>query len=232
MAEEYYDYEMERRRKQSLAEESLTEQVVGVARELSSMFRKIVMVIDSLSTGNADELRKLHNEIRSSKDRVETMKDEALTYLARLGDILPTSTIFKDLFLYLVNVAQSLEGVAYRAYLFTTNSKLESAAVGEKLRAIGEALVKEFDSLEKAIVNLWSNPKKSHESAQVVLGIENDVDTLYRELAYSLYKELKGDIVALMLIKDIADLLEDVADTVRDAAENVKFLALHFIAGR
>jgi uncharacterized protein Yka (UPF0111/DUF47 family) len=232
LAEEYYDYEMERRRKQSLAEESLTEQVIGISRELSSMFRKITAVIDSLASGKMDELRELHNEIRSSKDRIETLKDEALTYLARLGDILPTSTIFKDLFLYLVNVAQSLEGIAYRAYLFSTNSRLESNVVKEKLKAMSEALVKEYDNLERAIANLWNNPKKSHESAQLVLGLENDIDTLYRELSYSLYRELKSDIVALMLIKDITDLIEDVADTIRDAAENVKFLALHFTAGR
>jgi uncharacterized protein Yka (UPF0111/DUF47 family) len=232
LAEEYYDYEMERRRKQSLAEESLIEQVVGISRELSAMFRKLTAVVNSLASGGMEELKKLHSEIKNSKDRVETMKDEALTYLARLGDILPTSTIFKDLFLYLVNVAQSLEGIAYRAYLFSTNSRLESGAVKEKLKAITEALVREYDSLERAISNLWSNPKKSHESAQLVLGLENDIDTLYRELSYSLYRELKSDIVALMLIKDVADLMEDVADTIRDAAENVKFLALHLIAGR
>jgi len=232
LAEEYYDYEMERRRKQSLAEESSTEQVVGVVRELSNMFRRVNSVMEALAASDSDVLRKLHSEIKTSKDRVETMKDEALTYLARLGDILPTRPIFKDLFLYLANIAQAVEGVAYRAYLFSTNSKLESRIVGEKLRAIGEVLVKEFDGLERAIVNLWSNPKKSHESSQLVLGLENDIDTLYRELSYLLYRELKTDIVALMLIKDIADLLEDIADTIRDAAENVKFLALHYIAGR
>ncbi|ABM79924.1 DUF47 domain-containing protein [Hyperthermus butylicus] len=235
MAEEYYDYDIERRRQQSLAEESLTEQIVGVIRELSKEIAGIRSVIDALVRGDTEQLGRLHSEIRSAKDRVEAMKDDALTYLARLGNILTTNTIYKDLFLYLTSVAQSAEGIAYRAYLLSSNTKssiLSANDVTMKLKAIAETLSKEFESLEKAINHLWSNPKKSYEEAQRVLNIENDVDALYRELVFSLYRELKSDIVALMLIKDITDLIEDIADTIRDAAENVKFLALYMVAGR
>ncbi|HIQ24223.1 MAG TPA: DUF47 family protein [Pyrodictium delaneyi] len=230
MAEEYYDYDMERRRRQSLAEESLNEQLLGITRALSETVVSMKEIVSALTSADDKKLKEIHRRIKESKERVESMKEDALTYLARLGDLLNTSTLYKDVFLGLTHIAQMTEGIAYRSYLLASNTNITSATIAELLTSIAESIQKEFERLEVAIQALSSSPKKGYEEAQLVTGIEDEVDNLYRQLTFAMYRELRQDLVALMLLRDIVDMIEDVADTIRDAAENVKFLALYRVA--
>jgi uncharacterized protein Yka (UPF0111/DUF47 family) len=230
MAEEYYDYDMERRRRQSLAEESLNEQLLGIARALSDTITSVKEIVVALTNADDKKLKETHRRVKESKERVESMKEDALTYLARLGDLLNTSTLYKDVFLGLTRIAQMTEGIAYRSYLLASNTNIASPTVAELLTSIAESIQKEFERLEVAIQALSSNPKKGYEEAQLVTGVEDEVDNLYRQLTYAMYRELRQDLLALMLLRDIADMIEEVADTIRDAAENVKFLALYRVA--
>lgn len=230
MAEEYYDYDMERRRRQSLAEESLNEQLLGVTRALSDTITSMREIVIALANADDRKLKELHRKVKEAKERVESMREDALTYLARLGDLLNTSTLYKDIFLSLTRVAQMTEGIAYRAYLLASNTNITSNTASELLTSMADSIQKEFDRLEVAIQALSSNPKKGYEEAQLVTSIEDEVDNLYRQLTYSMYRELRQDLVALMLLRDIVDMIEEVADTIRDAAENVKFLALYRVA--
>lgn len=230
MAEDYYDYDMERRRRRSLAEESLNEQLLGIARALSDSIIGLREVVTALTNVDDRRLRELHRRVKEAKERIESMKEDALMYLARLGDLLNTGTLYRDIFLALTRVAQMAEGVAYRSYLLASNTNMSSSTVNELLSSMAENLQKEFNQLEAAIQSLTSNPKKSYENAQLVTSVEDDVDNLYRRLTLAMYRELRGDTVALMLLRDIVDMIEDIADMLRDAAENVKFLALYRVA--
>lgn len=227
MAEEYYDYDMERRRRQSLAEESLNEQLLGITRALSETVVSMKEIVSALAGADDKKLKEIHRRVKESKERVESMKEDALTYLARLGDLLNTSTLYKDVFLGLTRIAQMTEGIAYRSYLLASNTNITSTTIAELLTSIAESIQREFERLEAAIQALSSNPKKGYEEAQLVTSIEDEVDNLYRQLTFAMYRELRQDLVALMLLRDIVDMIEDIADTIRDAAENVKFLALY-----
>ncbi len=226
MAEEYYDFDREMRRKASLAEESLNEQMLGLARMVSRAVIMLREVVEALAAGDTEKLRELHSRIEQVKEQVESMKEDALGYLARLGDLLTTASLYRNVFMMLTRVAQVSEGIAYRAYLVSSNSDTRSGTVNELLARLAEAIRREFDHLESAIQNLPSSPKRSYEEAQIILSIEDEVDELYRKLSFTLYKEMSNDIVALMLMRDISDMVEDIADYIRDAGEEVKFLAL------
>ena len=229
MAEEYYDFEREARRRASLAEESLSEQLVGMVRAVSRSVSLLRDVINALGEGDPERLRSLHSEIKRVKERAESMKEDALSYLARLGDLLDTGSLYRSLFLVLARVAQVSEGIAYRAYVAASNTTVGSKTVLDLLARLVETISSEYEKLESAVQNLTTRPKSSYEEAQIILSLEDKADELYRQLTFTLYKELQRDIVGLMLLRDIGDMTEDLADLIRDASEDVKFLALRHI---
>jgi len=227
MASEYYDFDADRRRRRSLAEESLGEQMLSLARLVARSTLLLRDVVSAMAAGDDARLRDLHSKANQVKEQAESMKEDALAYLARLGDILPTSTLYRDIFLLLARVSQIVEGVIYRAYLFSNQRGLSSETLRELMSSLASTLHKEFERLENAIQMLSSNPKRSYEEAQMITSLEDQADELYRQLTMSMYGELQNDIVGLMLMKDIVDMAEDIADVIRDAGEDVKFLALH-----
>jgi len=227
LAEEYYDFDAELRRRRSLAEESLGEQMLGITRLVAKSILLTRDIVAALSSGDDVKLSELHAQASQNKTRVESMKEDALAYLARLGDLLPTSTLYRDVFLNLARIAQIMEGIAYRAYVMASNSTIQSETIKELMARMASVLSREFEKLEAAIHLLPSNPRKSYEEAQMTSALEDEIDELYRQITFTMYKELHNDIVALMLFKDIVDMAEDVADLLRDTAEDVKFLALH-----
>ncbi len=224
---EYYDYDLERRKQRSLAEENLNEQLLGMIRTV----RKPVTMVHDLAAkmieGNDSELKQLYDEIKNAKENIENMKEDVLTYLARLGNILFTSNLYRDLFLGITRAAQIAEGIAYRVYLLTSNTGgINNELIMRNLAEMTNKIRNEYAILENAAEVLTTNPKKSYEITQNVSSIEDEIDTLYRKLAYMLYRELKHDLVTLMLMRDIVDMIEELADTLRDVAEDIKFLAL------
>ncbi len=224
---EYYDYDLERRKQRSLAEENLNEQLLGMIRTV----RKPVTMVHDLAAkmieGNDSELKQLYDEIKNAKENIENMKEDVLTYLARLGNILFTSNLYRDLFLGITRAAQIAEGIAYRVYLLTSNTgRINNELIMRNLAEMTNKIRNEYAILENAAEVLTTNPEKSYEITQNVSSIEDEIDTLYRKLAYMLYRELKHDLVTLMLMRDIVDMIEELADTLRDVAEDIKFLAL------
>ena len=224
---EYYDYDLERRKQRSLAEENLNEQLLGMIRTVRNPVMKVYDLVTMMNEGRTTDLKKLYDEINASKENIENMKDDVLTYLARLGNILFTSNIYRDLFLGITKAAQIAEGIAYRVYLLSSNtSRLGNEEIKKNLAEMTSKIRNEYSILENAAEVLTTNPKKSYEITQNVSTIEDEIDSLYRRLVYMLYQELKNDLVMLMLLRDIIDMIEELADTLRDVAEDIKFLAL------
>ncbi len=224
---EYYDYDLERRKQRSLAEENLNEQLLGMIRTVRKPVTMVHDLVAKMIEGNDSELKQLYSEIKNAKENVENMKEDVLTYLARLGNILFTSNLYRDLFLGITRAAQIAEGIAYRIYLLTSNTgKIDNEPIMRNLTEMTSRIHNEYSILENAAEVLTTNPKKSYEITQNVSSIEDEIDTLYRKLVYMLYSELKQDLVTLMLMRDIVDMIEELADTLRDVAEDIKFLAL------
>ncbi len=224
---EYYDYDLERRKQRSLAEENLNEQLLGMIRTARKPIIMVHDLVAKMIEGNSTELKQLYDEIKNAKENVENMKEDVLTYLARLGNILFTSNLYRDLFLGITRAAQIAEGIAYRVYLLTSNTgKIDNESIAKGLVEMANKIRNEYTVIENAAEVLTTNPKKSYEITQNVSSIEDEIDTLYRKLAYMLYRELKQDLVTLMLMRDIIDMIEELADTLRDVAEDIKFLAL------
>lgn len=227
MAEEYYDFNADLRRRRSLAEESLEEQMMGLSSMVSRSVALLNDVVTALMEGDDERLKRVHSRIKENKEVVESMKEDALSYLARLGDILSNSSLYRSVFLSLTRIAQLMEGVAYRAYLATSNSHIDSQVISELITKLSNTIMEEYSKLESSIQLLGSNPRRSYEETQVILRLEDEADDLYRQLSFTMYKTLHNNLVGLMLMRDIVEMMEDIADLIRDASEDVKFLALH-----
>lgn len=227
MAEEYYDFETETLRRRSLAEESLGEQMRGVARTVSKTVSIISDAIDAFLMNDNNKLKDLTSQSRRLKELAESMKEDALTYLARLGNLLLTNALYRSAFLKLTRIAQQSEGLVYRLYVMSSNSIQVTKDIRELLAEFANHIVKEYEKLETSIEHLTSNPKKSYEEAHKILSIEESADDIYRKLTFQIYKKASSNMIGVLLLRDVAEMLEDIADLIRDTSEDVKFLALH-----
>jgi len=227
LAEEYYDFETETLRRRSLAEESLGEQMRGVARTVSKTVSIISDAIDAFLMNDNNKLKDLTSQSRRLKELAESMKEDALTYLARLGNLLLTNALYRSAFLKLTRIAQQSEGLVYRLYVMSSNSIQVTKDIRELLAEFANHIVKEYEKLETSIEHLTSNPKKSYEEAHKILSIEESADDIYRKLTFQIYKKAGSSMIGVLLLRDVAEMLEDIADLIRDTSEDVKFLALH-----
>lgn len=227
MAEEYYNYDAETLRQRSLAEESLTEQLRSMARIVSKSIAVIGEAVDAFLTNNTSKLNELTSRSRELKEFAESMKEDALTYLARLGSLLLTDTLYRNAFLRLTSIAQKGDGLIYRLYVMSLNSVQVPREVRDLLNEFTNILTKGFERLETSIEYLTLNPKKSYEEAHKIIAIEEAADDAYRRLTIQIYKEAGTNIASVLLLRDVAEMLEDIADLIRDSSEDIKFLALH-----
>ena len=78
--------------------------------------------------------------------------------------------------------------------------------------------------LREAVIVLEYGPAKTMEKAKDVEIAEHNVDTIYNDLGMKLLSS-KIDLPALMLSRDVLQLLEDSADKAQDAADATRILS-------
>ncbi len=226
---DYYDYEREARVRLSIAESTLDEQMLNLARMVDDALRELRMVLESLVKGDQGAVRSRYEKVRSVKESVERSKDDALRYMAGLGLALASADSYKSVFLGLARLAMIVDGAAYRSLLLAENTDPTKIPVEltDMIMAMASSLQKQHDSLLSAIRLVAANPRRSWEEAAKTLKMEDEIDLIYRKASILVYKLLRSDIITLMLVRDLVDLLEEASDVIRDVAENVRLLSLY-----
>lgn len=226
---DYLDYASDEKLKMSLAELSLSEQLLGLARHVEDVVRETANVIEGLVEGKVENAKLLYERINGLKNQAEEMKDSTLTYIARLGMALDTATYYKNVALALARIAQLMDGAAYRAKLL---AELEaqpqlSSEVAKSLKEAIATLLETYSQLLSAIRQLSDNPRQSIERAKRVVGGEERMDVVYRGFLYTIYKGAGSKIGKMLLLRDLIDFIEEAVDTARNAAEDILFLAMY-----
>jgi uncharacterized protein Yka (UPF0111/DUF47 family) len=99
------------------------------------------------------------------------------------------------------------------------------ADIKEGLTKLSSAVFETISKLREITMTLNYGASKALEKAREVEVAERIVDDLYRELEVKIVNS-DMDIPAMLLLRDVAQILEDAADKAEDASDTARILAL------
>lgn len=194
-------------------------------RKVLDLTRKIPQMIDYFIKKDKEKTRKLFNEIRSCEDEVDNARRLVSQELAEIGAILLSREDFLRFTNLTSEIADFSEGIAFRLVEIMEHGWNVPTDIKEDLLKLSEAVLDTVLRLRDTMMVLTYGSAKAMEKAKDVEIAERIVDELYRELEIKIINS-KLDFPALILLRDILQLLEDSADKAEDAADAARILSL------
>jgi len=214
--------------KESLAEMHIIELLQGLARNVQETLRELREIVEQYCEGNLDIVKNRHGKVRKFKEASEEAKSKVVEYIVRVSPTMVSKEMYANIAYSLEKVAQRAAGAAHRLGILASKGVKPKSEVAKGLTILTGKLFEEYEALRSALMMLSLNIKKVVEHCEVVLKLEEDIDDIYRNLGYSMFEaEDVGDLVKIILLKDLVDVLEESSDTIRESAENLIFIALH-----
>jgi len=193
-------------------------------RKVIDTARKVPLIVDSFSNGDKNLTRQLFNEIKKSEDEVDGARRMVSQELAEIGAIL----ISREDFLRFTNltseIADFCEGIAFRLLEIMERGWEVPKDLKEGLKKLSDGVFETVSKLRETAMTLNYGSTKTLEKAREVEIAERVVDDLYRELEVKLISS-SLEIPALLLLRDVTQLLEDAADKAEDASDAARALA-------
>jgi len=193
-------------------------------RKVVDLARKIPQMIECFIKNDKEKAKQIYNEIMASKDDVDNARRLVSSELAEIGAIL----LSREDFLRFTNLANEIadfsEGIAFRILQMMEHDWRVPADIKKDLLKISETVLETIVKLRETMMVLSFGSEKVMEKASEVEVAERQVDELYRTLEIKLL-ENKLEIQALLLLRDILQLLEDSADKAEDAVEAARIIS-------
>jgi len=181
-------------------------------------------MIECFIKNDKEKAKQIYNEIMASKDDVDNARRLVSSELAEIGAIL----LSREDFLRFTNLANEIadfsEGIAFRILQMMEHDWRVPADIKKDLLKISETVLETIVKLRETMMVLSFGSEKVMEKASEVEVAERQVDELYRTLEIKLL-ENKLEIQALLLLRDILQLLEDSADKAEDAVEAARIIS-------
>lgn len=181
-------------------------------------------MIDCLIKNDKEKASQLFNEIRRREDEVDEAKRLVSRELAEIGAIL----LSREDFLRFTNLTSEIadfgEGIAFRLVEIMEHNWSVPMDIREDLLKLSEAVLETVTKLRATMMVLTYGSVKAMEKAKDVEVAERVVDELYRGLEIKLLSS-HLDFPALILLRDVLQLLEDSADKAEDAADAARILS-------
>jgi uncharacterized protein Yka (UPF0111/DUF47 family) len=181
-------------------------------------------MIDCFVRNDKDRARLLFNEIRSGEDEVDTARRLVSQELAEIGAILLSREDFLRFTNLTSEIADFSEGIAFRLLEIMEHSWNVPMEIKKDLLKLSEAVLETVLKLRETMMVLNYGSIKAMEKAREVEIAERAVDEIYRELEIKILSS-KLDFPALILLRDVLQLLEDSADKAEDAADAARILS-------
>ena len=194
-------------------------------RKVVDVTRKVPQMIDCFNKNDKDGARKLFDEIRSGEDDVDKARRLVSQELAEIGAILFSREDFLRFTNLTSEIADFSEGIAFRLNEIINHNWKVPVDIKKELLTLSEAVMDAVVKLKETVMVLNYGPSKTMEKANDVEVAERKVDEIYRELETRLLSS-KMDFPALLLLRDVLELLEDSADKAEDASDAVRILSL------
>lgn len=209
-------------------EERVKRRALNVCRDhlrtVLDLTRKVPQMIDCFIKNDKGKARQLFNEISSREDEVDNARRLVSQELAAIGAILLSREDFLRLTNLTSEIADFCEGIAFRLLEIMEHDWNVPVGIKNDLLKLSEAVLETVLRLRETIMVLRYGSTKAMEKAKDVEAAERAVDELYRELEIKLL-DSKLDFPALILLRDILQLLEDSADKAEDAADAARVLS-------
>jgi predicted phosphate transport protein (TIGR00153 family) len=193
-------------------------------RKVLDTTRRVPQIIECYIKSDKENARKLFEDVRSGGEEVDRARRLVSQELAEIGAIL----ISREDFLRFTNLTSEIadfsEGIAFRLIELMDHNWSVSADLKKELLRLSEAVLDTVVRLRETMMVLSYGSAKTMEKAKDVELAERAVDEIYRRLEIKLLSS-KLDFPALILLRDVLQLLEDSADKAEDAADAVRILS-------
>jgi predicted phosphate transport protein (TIGR00153 family) len=193
-------------------------------RKVVEITRKVPQLVDCFVKGDKNTVKQLYAEIRRAEEEVDTARRTVAQELAEIGAIL----ISREDFLRFTNLANEIsdfcEGIAFRLLEIMERGWKVPADIKKSLAKLTDSMFETVSKLRETVMTLNYGAEKVSEKSREVEVAENVVDDIYRELEVKILNS-NLDIPALLLLRDVLQLIEDAADKAEDASDAARILA-------
>lgn len=193
-------------------------------RKVVDVSRKIPQLAESFASGDKDSARRLLSEIKTGEEEVVKARRMVSQELAEIGAIL----ISREDFLRFTNLSSEIadfsEGIAYYLVEIMEHNWNIPSEIKKDLLKLSLAVLDAVLKLRETMMVLNYGSQKTLEKAKDVEIAERIVDDQYRVLAIKALSS-KIDVPAMLLLRDVLQLLENSADKAEDAADAARMLS-------
>jgi predicted phosphate transport protein (TIGR00153 family) len=186
--------------------------------------RKVPQMVDCFATDNKEAARQVFTEIKKAEEEVDKARRMVSQELAQIGAIL----INREDFLRFTNltgeIADFCEGIAFWLLSIMERGWKVPSDIKQDLVRLSGATLDAVIKLRETAMTLSYGSAKTLEKAREVEVAERLVDEVYRELEVKIINS-KLDIAAMLLLRDITQLLENAADKAEDASDAARILS-------
>jgi len=193
-------------------------------RKVVEITRKVPQLVDSFVKGDKMTVKQLYAEVRKAEEEVDIARRTVAQELAEIGAIL----ISREDFLRFTNLASEIadfcEGIAFRLLEIMERGWKVSPQIKKDLAKLSDAMFETVSKLRETAMTLNYGANKASEKSREVEVAERVVDDLYRDLEVKVLNS-NTEIPALLLLRDVLQLMEDAADKAEDASDAARILA-------
>ncbi|MGD0978452.1 MAG: DUF47 family protein [Candidatus Bathyarchaeia archaeon] len=193
-------------------------------RKVLDLTRKVPQMIDYFMKNDKDRATQLFNEVTGGEAEVDKARRLVSQELAEIGAILLSREDFLRFTNLTSEIADFSEGIAFRLVEIMQHNWNVPMDIKKDLLKLSEAVFETVLKLRDMVMALNYGSTKTMEKARDVEIAEQNVDALYRDLEIKLLGS-KVDFPALILMRDVLQLLEDSADKAEDASDAARILS-------
>lgn len=193
-------------------------------RKVLDLARIVPQVIDCFAKDDEQRARELFIQIETREDEIDEARRLVSQELAEIGAILLSREDFLRFTNLTSEIADFCEGIAFRLIEIMEHNWKVPTDIKQDLRKLSDAVLDAVLKLRETMMVLSYGSAKAMEKAKDVEIAERVVDDLYRKLEIKLLRS-KLDFPALILLRDVLQLLEDSADKAEDAADAARILS-------
>lgn len=192
-------------------------------RKVLEVARKVPQMIECFVKNEKAKARQIYHEIRVGEEEAENAKRLVSQELAQIGAVLLSREDFLRFTDLSSEIADFSEGLAFRLLEIMEHDWNVPLDIKKDLLKLAEATLETVVKLRETMMVLSYSSSKAMEKAGEVEIAERSVDELYRTLQIKILN-VKLELPALILLRDILQLLEDTADKAEDAADAARVL--------